>query len=100
MHGGKFVVGCKPVRIEVISRVLIGGEIENIHVFWNNNNAARMLTCGAFNALAHIGDLGDLGGWNLGWIDTLPFVISSDESESNLLRDGFNGASAEAVFSA
>jgi hypothetical protein len=43
-------MGCKPIRIGIISRVLIRREIEDIHIGGNDNDAARVLARRALDA--------------------------------------------------
>ena len=89
--------------MQVVSRMLNGGEVINRHIGRNDDDTARVLTGRTFNTLAFGSQIGDIGGANIlhATSASIPgkkvFKITANITICRLLSNGFNRAGTEDV---
>ena len=94
MHGVEVEMGGVEVGIEVIRRVLHGGELADVVLLGHDDHAARVLTGGLLHALAAGGEAFLLG---VAGLDAPLLEVLGHVAVSGLFRQTGNGASAEDV---
>ena len=99
MHGREFVMGCKPSRIWIVGRMLEWGEVKDIHIGRDDDNAAWMLARRAFDARASSGKVSHPSAFVWGWgrLSQNLGVITFNVTEGILFFSASDGACADNV---